>query len=110
MKSYKDTCELLERMEIEEKTYKGGSTSKNPTRADSNRAIHGRKRNGGEAALPKTPKTGCAGKRKTRNAGHPRDRPTGGKPCLLHGTGHSTEECKVLKDYSAKYSTQRPHK
>ena len=33
MKSYKDTCELLERMETEEKIYRGGSTSKNPTRA-----------------------------------------------------------------------------
>ena len=28
---------------------------------------------------------------------------------MLNGPGHSTEECKVLKDCSAKYAAQRPH-
>ena len=28
---------------------------------------------------------------------------------MLHGPGHSTEECKVLKEYSAKYAVQQPH-
>ena len=27
----------------------------------------------------------------------------------MHGPGHSSEECKVLKVYSEKYVTQRPH-
>ena len=27
---------------------------------------------------------------------------------MLHGPGHSTEGCKVLKDHSAKYDVQRP--
>ena len=29
--------------------------------------------------------------------------------CLLHGPGHSSEDCKVLKEYSKNYSVQRPH-
>ena len=29
---------------------------------------------------------------------------------LLCGPGNSTEECKLLKDYSTKYAAQRPHK
>ena len=29
---------------------------------------------------------------------------------MLHGAGHSSEECKVLKFYSEKYAAQRPHK
>ena len=28
---------------------------------------------------------------------------------MLHVTRHSTEECKVLEEYSAKYSEKRPH-
>ena len=56
------------------------------------------------------PETGGAGKRKKINAVHPSDRPTRGKKCLLHGPGNSTEECKVLMDYSTKYAVQRPHR
>ena len=29
---------------------------------------------------------------------------------FLHGPGHSSEEWKVLRDYSKKYTAQRPHK
>ena len=29
---------------------------------------------------------------------------------MLNGPGNSTEECKVLKDYSTKYAAQWPHK
>ena len=110
MKIYKDMCELFEGMEVAEKIYKGRNTSKNPPREGANRASHGRKRNVGEAASPTNPETGRSVKLKTRNTGHPIDRPTGGKKCLLHCPGHSTEECKVLKDYSTNYATQRPHK
>ena len=84
-------------MEIAEKIYEGENTSKIPTRAYANRASRGSKRKGVEAASPTNPKMGRAGKRKTRNVAHLIDRPTGGKTCLFHGPGHSTEECKVLK-------------
>ena len=30
--------------------------------------------------------------------------------CLLHGPGHSSEDCKVIKEYSKKYAVQRPQK
>ena len=43
-----------------------GTTSKTPIRADTNSGSLGRKRKGGEAALPTNPKTGHAGKRKTK--------------------------------------------
>ena len=32
------------------------------------------------------------------------------KTCLMHGPGHSPEECKVLKEYSKKYTPHQPHK
>ena len=88
------TCSKKRRKKI----YKGGTTSKNPIREDTDRTSHGRKRKGREDSSPTNPKKGRSGKRKTKNAGHPSDRPTGGKTCLLHGPRHSTEECKVLKE------------
>ena len=63
-----------------------------------------------EAILSANPKKGRTGKRKTKNSGHPSDRPTGGKSCLLYGPGHSIEEYKVTKDYSSKYAVHRPKK
>ena len=78
--------------------------------ADTNRASHDRKRKGGEAKSSTNSEKSRAGKRKKNYAGHPRDRPTGEKSCLLNGPGHSTEECKVLKDYYDKYAAQRPNK
>ena len=33
-----------------------------------------------------------------------------GKPCLLHGPQHSSEEFKVLKVYSKNYAAQRTYK
>ena len=48
MKNYKDTSNRFERMEAAEKIYKGTvTTSKNPIRADVNRASYGRKLNRG---------------------------------------------------------------
>ena len=98
MKIYKATCELFEIMEVAKIIYKDVNTSKTPIRAEANRAIHIRKRNVGEAASPTNPETGRAGKRRTRNAYHPRDWATRGKTWLLHGPGNSTEYCKVMKD------------
>ena len=91
MKSYKATCKISERTEVAEKIYEGGNTSKTLPMADANRASHGSKRKGVEAASPTNPETARAGKRKTRNAGHPSDRLTGGKTCLLYGPMHSTK-------------------
>ena len=51
-RSYKDTCDMFERMNIEEQVYKGGATSKNTTMAESDRSSHVRKHKGGEAASP----------------------------------------------------------
>ena len=110
MKIYKSICKLSEIMEVVDKIYEGGNTYKTPSRTNSNRASHDGKRKGGESASPTNPETGRAGKRKTRNAVHPIYHPTGGKICLVHGPGHSEEQCKLLKDYSAKYSDQQPNK
>ena len=38
------------------------------------------------------------------------DQPTGDKTFLVYGPRHSTEECKVLKEYSKNYNVQRTHK
>ena len=32
------------------------------------------------------------------------------KTCFLHGPRHSSEECKVLKEYYKKCAVQQPHK
>ena len=81
---------MFERMKVSEQVYEGGTLSKILTRAETNGDGYSRKRKGGEAASPTNPEKGCAGKRKTKNAGHPSDAPTGPeKTRLLHGCGHS---------------------
>ena len=48
-----------------------------------------------------------AGKRRKRHV----DSPTGKiKNCLIHGPGHSSEECKVVGDFETKYANSRPTK
>ena len=85
-------------MEIEEEVYKVGNTPKNTNRSEFESASHGRKLKVGEAASPTDPEKGRSGKRNTNDAGHPIDQPNGTKNSFsLHGPGHSTEECKVLK-------------
>ena len=79
---------MFKRMEIDERISEEGIPSKTPIRADTNRAIHGRKRKGGEAASPTNPQKGRTSKIKTNHSGHPTDRPTGTKTCLVHGPGH----------------------
>ena len=102
---------MLERMEVAEHVYEGGTPSKIPTREYANRDGHVRKLKGGESASPTNPEKGRDGKWKTENAGHPRYAPTVvKKTCLSHGPGHSSEECKLLKVYSENYADQRPHK
>ena len=53
-------------MEVAEKIYEGGTVSKNPFRADSNRAIGVRKQKGVESASSTNPETGRSGKKKTK--------------------------------------------
>ena len=43
MNRYKATCDMFKRMEVAEKVYEYGTTSKTPIREDSNRASHVRK-------------------------------------------------------------------
>ena len=109
IKSYKAICNMFKQMEVAEKVYEGGTPSKTSIGVDSNRASHGRKRRGGESNSPTNPEKGRVGKRKSKNAGHPSDRPTRWTTCLLHGPGHYTEEYRVLRHYSAKNAAQRPH-
>ena len=95
---YKDTRDMFDHMEIVESIYEGGSPSKNTQQAESNHASLERKKKGEAPPLPSNPKKGRTGKRKRNDAGHTRDAPTGTKnTCLLHGPGHSLEDCKVLK-------------
>ena len=108
--TYKDTCEIFERMEISEQVYVGGNTSKNTNRVEADHTSHGRKRKVLETASLANPKKGRDGKCKKNHAGHPSDRMTGAKTCLVHGLRHSTKECKLLKEWSKKYYVQRPHK
>ena len=70
MNSYKATCNMFKRMEVAEKVYEYGTTSKIPIRKDANCPSHGRKRKGGEAASPTKPRKVCAGKRKIIDAGN----------------------------------------
>ena len=95
MNSYKATCNMFKILEVAEKVYEYGTTSKTPIREDSNRASHGRKRQGGEVASHTKPIKGSTGNCKTRNEGYTRNRLIGGKTCLLHGHSHSSKEVKL---------------
>ena len=111
MKTYKETCAIFEQMVILEQLYEGGKPSKKPIREDSNRRIHVRKLKGGESTSPTNPKKVRARNCTTKNAGHTSDGPTGAKnTCLLHEPRNSSEEYKLIKIYSEKYSAQQPHK
>ena len=98
-------------MEIAEQVYEGQTPYRKIPRADANRDSHVRNRKGGESALPTNPEKGRAVKRKTKNAVSPIKKMTSvDKTCFLHVPGHSSEEFKLLKRYSKKYSAQQPHK
>ena len=55
VKIYKENCAMFERMEIFEQVYGGVTTSKTPTRVETNRDGHVRKWKGGEYAFPTNP-------------------------------------------------------
>ena len=72
------------------KVYKVVTPSKTSTdRADSNRASHGRKREGVRDNSPTNSENSCASKCKKNYAVHKSDRTNGDKTCLMHGPGHS---------------------
>ena len=101
---------MLKHMEIAEQVYKGVTPSKTTTRAYAKSSNRGRKCKGGEDAYPTNPRKGRAGKFKKNYAGHSSDQTTGDKICLVHFPRHSTEECKVLKEYTKKYAVRKPYK
>ena len=101
---------MFEQIEISEQLYEVGTPSKTPTRAETNRDTHIRKRKVVESDSSSNPEKGLTGKRKTKNSGSPSDVPTRAENiCFLHGPGNKSEECKVLIIYSKKYAAQLLH-
>ena len=73
--TYKETCEIFERMEVEEKVYKGVTPSKiTNNMADANLDIHGRKRKRVESNSPTDSYMISSGKQICFTAVHPSDR------------------------------------
>ena len=102
---------MFERTEIAESIYGGGALYQNTQQAEADWASIGRIKKIGASALPSKTEKGNSGKCKRNYAGHPSDDPTGAKnTCLLHGSRHSSEECRVLKEYTKKRSAQHPYK
>ena len=97
-------------MEISEQGYEVGTPSKTTAREDVDRASYVSKRKGGKPASPTNPKKGSAGKRKKKKSSTSKQLDGRKKTWFLHGPGHSSEECKLLKDYSQKYAVQRTKK
>ena len=97
-------------MEISESIYEGlvEPYYKKPTRVDANCAGISSHNRGEPASSWTLPKKGeSAGKRRKMHV----DIPSGkSKTCLIHGPGHSSEECKVLGDFGTKYNNSRHNK
>ena len=77
-------------------------------RVESNRAVHSRQKRS-ESALSQNHSvtSKSADKRIKRYV----DRPPGeSKTCLIHSTGHSSDECNVLRDFGAEYVKVKPTK
>ena len=101
---------MFERVEISEYIYEGvvEPSYKKTIRADTNCADHSRQKRGESTLSWNRPEKGeIADKRRKRHV----DSPTGkSKICLIHGPGHSTEECKILGDLGTNYANIRPTK
>ena len=82
----------VQKMEVSEKVYEDGTTSKTPIRGDDNRASVGRKQRGKKVASSTNPIKGCAGKCNTRHEGYLRNCPTGEKPacCMAPRNIHNS--------------------
>ena len=101
---------MFEFMEIADKVYGGTTTSKITTRAETDRASHGRRCKGGEATSPNITENFHALKQKKNNAVHSINWSTSDTTWLFHVPEHSTAECKVLKEYYNNYAMQWPQK
>ena len=93
---------MVKRMETADQVYEGGTPSKNNHNwEDPNRASY-RTNEGGECASSSNLEKGRTGKLKRKHADRSRNESTGAKICMMHIPGHSTEECKVLREFSKK--------
>ena len=102
-KSYNYTCKMSECIEVAEQVYKGGTTYKTTNiRSDANHNIHDRKIKVIKSNFPNIPYKSRADKQKKNYSRHLSNEPTSEKKWFVHGLGHSTEECKLLKEYSRK--------
>ena len=106
--TFNKAVKMFERMETSESIYEGlvEPSNKKPTREYANRAGNSRQNRGEASSSWTSPeKVESAGKHRKSYV----DRPTGKlKTCLIHGPGHSSEECKVLGDFGTKYAKSRP--
>ena len=106
-KTFCAALELFKRMEVAESIYKGAQAPYQTKQAmtDSN-ISSGCKKQGGESASYTGSKNNCAHKRKNkyiyRSKGDNIDTPL----CMIHCDGHSSEECKDLRDYGPEYKNQ----
>ena len=102
--TFNKAVNMFELMETAESVYEGVEepSYKKPTRADANRAVQIRKNRGEVASSWDCPKQGeISGKRIKGYV----DSLTGkSKPCLIHGPGHFSEECKFLENFGTKYA------
>ena len=88
-KTYKETCEMFDTMEIAGKVYKGVTPSKNTTMADDNHASNGSNTKVSRIRIANPHQEGMRCQPQENYAAYTTDPLTGGKTCLLHGPGHS---------------------
>ena len=99
---------MFEQMDISESIYEGvlEPSYKKPTREDTNSAGKSRQ-NRGESASSQTHSE--MGESTGRSIKRYVDRPSGeSKTCLIHGLDNSSDECKVLGYFGAKYTVGKP--
>ena len=95
---FKKSVDMFEHMEISWYIYEGvvEPSYKKPTWADANRSGCIRHKRGEAASSWTRPEKGeSASKRRKRHVYSPTGK---SKTCLIHGPGHSSEECEVLGD------------
>ena len=106
-RSYKDTCDIFEIIEITESIYEGGAPSKNNQREEAARASFGRKQKGGGPASLYNPEKIRDGKRMINDARNPSDAPTGAKKhayCMAPGTLPKSSKCYRTTPKSTSHS------
>ena len=100
--TFKKAVDRFEHVEIAESIYEGvvEPSYKKPTREDANLSCHSRNKITANSLSNNHPEMGeIHEKRRKRYVYFP----TGeSKTCIIHGHGHSSNECKVLGDFDAK--------